>query len=45
MHFSKIIVPFFAALALAQDNDIDNDPDPDPDNDATSLSNPAAGTS
>ncbi|KAL8919421.1 MAG: hypothetical protein Q9208_006799 [Pyrenodesmia sp. 3 TL-2023] len=44
MHFSKIILPFFAALAIAQDNNIDNDPDPDPDNGATSLSIPAAGT-
>ncbi|KAL8740078.1 MAG: hypothetical protein Q9184_008531, partial [Pyrenodesmia sp. 2 TL-2023] len=41
MHFSKVILPLFVALVIAQQETDNND---DNENGATSLSVPAAGT-
>ena len=43
MHFSKIILPFLAAVALAQDIDNDNDNDNDNDSVAQTPSPPQVG--
>ena len=40
MHFSRFILPFLAAVAIAQDGD-DNDPSNDDDNDAVGAASTA----